>query len=152
MTRELRSGEMDKNPITDAELDDMERRGKLLVVNDLYGVRYATPRKPIITAFREGKFPLLDWPIDRIEIMQTAFPSRLFKVYVEPPSVEILKQRLADGRDPELQRMAAAVEELGSLASGTYDNVLDLKVVSREGEAEIIAKLIYNSYLHSMGL
>lgn len=152
MTRELRSGETDKVPITGEQMDKMERQGKLLIVNELYGVRYATPRQPIEQAFGEEKFPLLDWPIDRLHIMQQAFPERIFTVYVEPPDRETLRRRLADGRDPEEKRFDTALSELEAFASDVYDDQIDSRVVSREGEATSIARSIYNSYVQAMGL
>lgn len=152
MMRELRAEETDKNPVTDAEMDEMEREGKLLVVNELYGVRYATPREPIEEAFREERFSLLDWPITRIRVMQEAYPNRLFVVYVEPPDREILRQRLADGRDPDEERFHAAMPELEAFASGAYDDLIDLRVVSEEGGAAAVARSIYRSYLEATGL
>lgn len=152
MTRELRSGETDKVPITGEQMDKMERQGKLLVVNKLYGVRYATPREPIEQAFMGEQFPLLDWPIDRLHIMQQAFPGKLFTVYIEPPDTETLRRRSADGRDPEEKRMDAATAELAMLAQGTYDDAINYRVVSSEGEAASVAYAIYNKYLRAMGL
>lgn len=152
MTRELRIGEEDKIPITDVQMDEMERQGKLLAVNELYGVRYATPREPIEQVFREEKFPLLDWPINQLYIMHQTFSERLFTVYVEPPDRETLRRRLADGRDPEEKRFGVALSELEAFASGNYDDIINHREVSREGEAVFIARSIYTLYLQAMGL
>jgi orotidine-5'-phosphate decarboxylase len=152
MTRELRFGETDKIPITGEQMDEMERQGKLLVLNELYGVRYATPREPIEQAFAGEQFPLLDWPIDRLHVMQQAFPEKIFTVYVEPPDTETLRRRLADGRDPEEKRMDAAMAELATLAQGTYDDAVNHRVVSSEGEATSVAHAIYHEYIRAMGL
>ncbi len=150
MTRELRFGETDKIPITGEQMDEMERQGKLLVVNELYGVRYATPREPIEQAFAGEQFPLLDWPIDRLHVMQQAFPKKLFTVYVEPPDAETLRQRLVDGRDLEEKRIDAATAELATLAQGTYDDAIDHRVVSSEGEVASVAHAIYHEYTRAM--
>ncbi|HEX4104471.1 MAG TPA: orotidine-5'-phosphate decarboxylase [Candidatus Paceibacterota bacterium] len=152
MTRELRAGEAGKVPITGEQMNEMERQGKLLVVNELYGVRYATPREPIEQAFREEKFPLLDWPIDRLHVMQQAFPNRLFTVYIDPPDTETLRRRLADGRDPDEKRMDAATAELATLAQGTYDDAINHRMVSSEGEAASVANAIYREYIRAMDL
>jgi orotidine-5'-phosphate decarboxylase len=152
MTRELRSGETDKIPITGAQMDEMQRQGKLLVVNEFYGVRYATPREPIEQAFAGEQFPLLDWPVDRLHVMQQAFPEKLFTVYVEPPDAETLRLRLADGRDPQEKRMDAAVAELATLAQGAYDDAIDHRMVNSEGEAASVAHAIYHEYIRAMGL
>ena len=84
--------------------------------------------------------------------MQQTFSSRLFTVYVEPPSHEALRQRLADGRDPNEERFYVALSELEVVTSGTYNNLIDYRVVSREGEAASVADTIHASYLQAMGL
>jgi orotidine-5'-phosphate decarboxylase len=152
MTRELRSGEMDKIPITGTQMDEMKRQGKLLIVNELYGVRYATPREPIDQAFVGEQFPLLDWPIDRIHVIQQTFPGKLFTVYIEPPDAETLRRRLADGRDPEEKRMDAATAELAALGQRTYDDAINHRAVSSEGEAVSVAHAIYHEYIRAMDL
>jgi len=151
MTRELRPGEEDKVPIGDGELDEMERNGTVLVVNELYGVRYATPREPIELAFRDEKFPVLDWPIERLPVMQQAFPGRLFTVYVEPPNLDVLRLRLADGRDPSEKRLDAAAAELAALSLGTYEGLIDYRTVNQEGEAGTVASAIYQAYVQAIG-
>jgi orotidine-5'-phosphate decarboxylase len=152
MTRELRSGETDKVPIAGEQMDEMERQGKLLVVNELYGVRYATPREPIEQAFAGEQFPLLDWPIDRLHVMQQAFPEKLFTAYVEPPDAETLQRRLADGRDSEGKRIDAATAELATLAQGIYDDAINHRVVNSEGEAASVARAIYHEYIRATDL
>lgn len=152
MTRTLRPDETDKVSIDDGALDEMSRNNQLLVVNELYGVRYATPRQPIERAFREDRFPLLDWPVDRLEVMQQEFPDRLFRVYIEPPDIDSLKRRLADGRDPTEQRLDAAKAEITTLASGAHDSAIDYRTVNRDGEVDAIANEIYQAYLKTTGL
>lgn len=152
MTRELRPGENDKVPVTDQQMNEMRSAGKLLVINELYGVRYATPQEPIEQALREEKFPVLDWPIDRLHIMYESFPDKTFTVYVEPPSIDAIRQRLADGRDPDNERLKSATGELVSLAQGTYDRVIHYRVVNRESEAIIVADEIYKKYVQAMGV
>ena len=61
MTRPLREGERNKISISGKEMDDMSERGDFLIINELYGVRYATPRLPIELALAAGNFPILDW-------------------------------------------------------------------------------------------
>ena len=84
--------------------------------------------------------------------MQQAFPEKLFTVYVEPPDAETLRRRLTDGRDPEGKRIDAATAELSILAQGTYDDVINRRVVSSEGEAASVASAIYHEYLRAMDL
>jgi len=152
MTRGLRLNETDKIPISDAELDEKQQRGELLVINDLYGIRYATPRELLMQTFREEKFPLLDWPINRLDIMEQAFPGKIYRVYIEPPDLDTLQIHLADGRDPDQKRFDSAVIELIALKLGRYDSHIDCRAMSRENEITAVAKEIYAQYLQSMGL
>lgn len=150
MTRVLRPGEEEKMSISNEELDTMKRNGRLLAVNELYGVRYATPREPVEQAFRDEKIPVLDWPIEHLSVMQEALPGRIFTVYMEPPNLDVLRLRLADGRDPNKKRLNAAAAELATLAAGSYDSLIDYRTVNQDGEASIVAQTIYQTYLQAV--
>jgi len=151
MTRELREGEKDKIPISEAEMKNMQARGEFLVVNKIYGTSYATPRQPIFYALENEMFPVLDWPIEYLETMQKEFPNRLYLVYLAPPSIKVLEQRLnKDGRDPDGKRLKMASEELKTYNSQKYNKVFDLKLVSEENQTEKIAYNIYINYLQAV--
>lgn len=150
ITRNLRVGETDKISVSEERIDELVRDGKILVVNQLYGIRYATPREPIGQAFEEQKFPLLDWPIDRLNVMEQNLPGGLFKVYVET-ELGTLRQRLQDGRDPNLERFDAGAAELESLRQGHYDNLVDFRIANPPGEVDAVAQTIYEKYLQAIG-
>lgn len=151
MTRPLRPEEKNKISVSDEQMDEMLRHGELLVVNELYGgIRYGTPRLPIIEALATKKFPVLDWPIDRLEIMTQAFPEQLFVIYVSPPSIDALCQRLAkDGRDTDGIRLASATKELQMFWSSRYVGLYDYKIISEDDRVVEIAETIYSNYLKS---
>lgn len=150
MTRPIRLGEDDKIMVSDIQMNEMMQRGELLVVNKLFnGIRYGTPKLPIEEALASGNFPVLDWPIDRLEIMTRAF-SQLFVVYIAPPSIDVLRQRLTkDGRDIDGSRLANAERELNGYWSHKYKESYDMEVVSEDNKASEIATIIYTSYLKS---
>jgi len=152
MTRVLRAGEKNKVAVNNDQMDEMWRRGELLVVNNLYGgIRYGTPRLPIAEALAAGKFPILDWPIDRLEVMTQAFPGQLFVVYVSPASVDVLYQRLSkDERDASGTRLASAEQELQRYWSSEYAGLYDFEVVSEDNKIFEIATEIYTKYLESI--
>ena len=75
ITRPLRVGEHDKVPISITQLKKLKRTGQILTVNKIYGVSYATPIEPINKTFAENNFPILDWPIDKLHIMEVTFPN-----------------------------------------------------------------------------
>ena len=151
MTRPLREGERSKISISGEQMDEMWSRGELLVINELYGIRYATPRLPIAEALASGGFPVLDWPVSRIEVMTQAFPDRLHVVYVSPPSIEVLRQRLAkDGRDVDGSRLKNACVELEAYWSSRYVGIYDLEIVSEENQTSKVARAVYDNYLQSL--
>lgn len=148
--RPLRKGETDKISVSDAEIDRMIAEGSLLVVNEKFHFRYATPRGAIFDAFAGHNYPLLDWPVDRLHIMQREFSGRLYVVYVVPPSIAELELRLAkDGRDPDGTRLAEAKAELKSYYAGKLSSLFDLEIVS-DGDIEKLATKIHMSYLASV--
>jgi len=151
MTRPLRPGERNKIAVSNEQIDEMWRRGELLVINELYGgIRYGTPRLPIAEALATGNFPVLDWPIDRLEVMAQAFPGQLFTVYISPPSIDVLRQRLAkDGRDADGTRLVGATEELQRFWSARYAGAYDYEIISEDGRVAEIAETIYSNYLKS---
>ena len=152
MTRPLREGERNKISISDEQMNGMWDRGELLVINKLFsGIRYGTPRLPIVEALVTNKFPVLDWPVDKIEVMKQSFPCQTYIVYVSPPSIEVLRQRLAkDGRDKAGIRLQSACEELEVYWSSGYDGVYDFEIISEDGQMSKIAHAIYISYLKSI--
>lgn len=147
-TRPLRSGEIDKTSISDAEFDALESAGAFVLVNHLFHVRYGTPRKPIEDSLRRNLFPVLDWPLHALPLMLEAFPSSIFSVYVAPPDVQTLSERLQDGRDPDGERMQSGICELEGLAQG--GNLYDHVVINRDGEAAIVASKIHALYLKAI--
>jgi len=147
MTRSLREGERNKISISGEEMDEMSEQEKFLVINELYGVRYATPRQPIEQALKEGNFPVLDWPIGRVSVMTEAFPNQLYIVYITPPSIEALRQRLArDDRDADGHRLRSAHKELEALESSRHSGIYDFEIVSEENQVPKIAQMIYANY------
>lgn len=151
MTRSLRLGEKNKISITDKQMNEMEERGEFLAVNTLFGgIRYGTPRLPITEALGIDDYPVLDWPIDRLHVMQQVFPVQLFTVYVSPPSINVLRQRLTkDGRDVDGMRLKGAEQELQRYWSSGYAGSYDMEVVSEDNKISEIATVIYVGYLKS---
>jgi guanylate kinase len=151
MTRSLRPGEKNKIPISEEQMNEMERRGEFLVVNTLFGgIRYGTPSLPIIQAFGAGDYPILDWPVDRLLVMRQTFPEQLFTVYISPPSIHVLRERLAkDGRDVDGTRLASAEKELQRYLSSKYAGLYNLEIISKDNEILEIATKIYIGYLKS---
>lgn len=90
------------------------------------------------------------YPVDKLNIMEIAFPGKLFKVYLEPPNLESLEDRLSDGRDLKGKRFSKAKNELAKLLRGEFDNLVDFRIVNEQGNQEVIAKKIFYAYLRSI--
>lgn len=147
-TRALREGETDKIHVSIEDIEQLEAEDKLLTVNNIYGIYYATPKNVIDDALSQGQFPILDWPVDKMDIMVNNYPNDLHVIYIEPESLEELALRLKkDGRDQDGQRFAKGQLELENYASGLYDRFIDLKVLNKSGEAEEQALKIYEHFV-----
>lgn len=85
-------------------------------VHDNY---YGTSKHTIESFWSEGKHVLLDIDVQGAESLRSAYPDRCFTVFISPPSLDILEQRLR-GRGTESEaaiqkRMANARYEMSHL-------------------------------------
>lgn len=84
----------------------------------VHGNYYGTSRKTFETTWANGKAVLLDIDVQGAESLRTAFPEDALSLFVSPPSLEILEQRLRTrGTDSEAsiaRRMANAREEMAA--------------------------------------
>lgn len=147
-TRELRYGETDKIHMPLETILQLAQEGKLLTINQIYGNYYATPKDAIDRALDSDLFPVLDWPVEKMDIMLQSYEKKLFRVYLEPDNLEELQRRLdKDGRDKDGKRFLAGKTELEKYHSGVYDNCIDFKVVNLAGEEKSLASTIYEQLL-----
>lgn len=147
-TRDLRPGEIDKVHVTLEVIQRLEEEGKLLTINEIYGIYYATPKDSIDDAIEEGNFPILDWPVDKMDVILRNYPDKTFTVYVEPESLDELERRLKlDGRDKEGKRFIAGKEELNRYYMGEFDHMIDLKVLNEQGKDSEVSSQIYRSFV-----
>lgn len=143
MTRELREGEKDKHSVTDAEFDQME----FVFVNEKYGVRYGTPKQPIVSALEANNFPVLDWPYDKLQDMRALFP--VFVCYFQAPTQLELARRLEiDGRAGVSDRFSKAMDEFDLFKDGSEAKRIgvDLFLEIHTGKTAEIARQIHSAY------
>lgn len=151
ITRELREGERDKVHVSLEEITELDKAGKLLTVNVIYGIHYATPKYLIEDALNSGNFPVLDWPVQKLEVMEKHFGERLYKVYLQPDDAQELMRRLVqDGRDKDGKRYQSGLEELDNLNAGVYDGLFDLQLVNEKNHEKEIAHYIYEQFIASL--
>jgi guanylate kinase len=149
-TRTLRKDESDKISVSIDEFRAMEERGKFVIVNEIYGTYYGTPKEPILTALKKGLYPVIDWPIQKLDMMKINFPGRVFSAYLAPPSFEVLKHRLAVDDNRNANRLVVAENEYKKLLRGGFNSSIDIQVINESGNASKTAKAISVAYIKSL--
>jgi guanylate kinase len=149
-TRELRTGERDKISVSSATFERMARDGNFLVVNFLYGARYGAPKEIVADSFARGEYPVIDWPIEKAELITQKVGGGVYGVYLVPPCLDVLRVRLSDGRDPSQDRMSAAVREIERVDRGEYDSMINQKIITTNNEVGSVALNIRNGFLESL--
>lgn len=110
--RPLREGETEKVSISIDAFSELEQRNFFLLVNQVYGNRYGTPRETINNILEENNIPILDFPISEVPKLGE-YDELLYKVYVTPPTLGTLKSRLdIDGRAQGNDRYEESRREL----------------------------------------
>ena len=128
-TRSPRPGEIDGRDyrfIDRARFDEMAARGELWEHAVVFGNCYGTPRRPIDAALAAGRDIVADLDWQGTQQLVAKVREDLVAVFVLPPSLAALEQRLhtrAQDADPVVAgRMAKSAEEIGHWAE--YDYVI----------------------------
>jgi guanylate kinase len=105
-----------------AMFDLLVEEGAMLEHADYGGNRYGTPRKPVDEALESGRDVILEIELQGSRQVKAARPDTV-TIFVEPPSWEVLSERLR-GRSTEdaealTARLSRAKEELA--AAGEFD-------------------------------
>lgn len=143
-TRQPRTGEVDGVNYFFKTVDqakEMIAKGELLEYAEVYGNYYGTPRQFVMDQLEAGKDVMLEIDIQGALQVKKRFPEGVF-VFIVPPSLEILAQRLrgrgTDAEDVIARRLASAVDELKYASA--YDYVLVNNVA--EDEAAKLANIL----------
>lgn len=146
-TRPLRPNEKDKIHLSIEEFKEMEKNGKFVFVNNIYGNYYGTPRDAIIKYSQEGLFPLLDWPIQKIDKISLELTNNILSVYLRPSSLDYLKSHLSIEKRDDKSRLETAIGEYNDFVSGKFYGMYDFETVNREGKVDETVSEIYKIYL-----
>lgn len=96
--------------------DVMVAQGELLEWAHVFGRRYGTPRAPVEQALAAGQDVIFDIDWQGHRLLRAALPGDVVSVFVLPPSIDALEQRLrarAGDDDAEIvRRMQAARDEI----------------------------------------
>jgi guanylate kinase len=142
-TRSPRPGEADGRDyvfIDDSEFARMVEAGELLEHAAVFGNSYGTPRRPIETALAAGRDIVTDIDWQGTQQLSQAMPEDLVKVFVLPPSLATLRERLRrraqDTSEIVAERMTKSAEELSHWPE--YDYVIVNRDID-ESVAEVAA-------------
>ncbi len=128
-TRPPRPGETDGADylfVSDGRFDELLAGGELAEYAEVFGHRYGTPRSLLELRLQQGENTVLVLDVQGCRSLAKRYPGRLVSVFLIPPSIEELRQRL-QGRGQDtgqaiVRRLAEAPAEL--LMSGEYDHIL----------------------------
>ena len=147
-TRKPRPGERDGIDyffVDHAQFEAMKLNGELLEWARVFDNFYGTPRAAVLAAIDSGKDVLFDIDWQGAQQLSEKMKSDVVRVFVLPPSGEVLEQRLKSrAQDPPevvAKRMAAASAEISHWAE--YDYVIinnDLEVSVAAVTAILVAE------------
>jgi guanylate kinase len=96
-TRAPRPDDYGRECVSRSEYAARDNRGELFNKNEVYGELYAYSHQRLEEILRAGQIPLCDLFLDGIDKLQHECPElKVGTIYVAPPSVEVLKERLGD--------------------------------------------------------
>ena len=128
-TRPPRQGEsegLDYHFINRARFEEMSARGELLEHATVFGNCYGTPRAPVEEVLSSGKDVVGDVDWQGTQQLAKSVPSDLVSVFILPPSIAALAERLSaraqDSAAVVAARMAKSAEEMSHWPE--YDYVI----------------------------
>jgi guanylate kinase len=131
-TRPMRPGEVEGNDyyfIDQKRFDAMIANGELLEWATVFENRYGTPRAPVEAALAAGNDVLFDIDWQGTQQLRSRSPSDVVSVFILPPSVSALEQRLhtraQDSEEVIRARMKKAGDEMSHFDAYDYIVVND---------------------------
>ena len=127
-TRAPREGEIDGVHYlfrSQAEFDSLVAAGGFLEHAHVFGRSYGTPRAPVDAALAAGRDVLFDIDWQGHRLLRAALPADAVGVFILPPSIAALAERLrgrGDAEDAIAKRMAEAEAEISH--AGEFDHVV----------------------------
>ena len=148
-TRPLRAGEGGKIHVSKAEFSYIEEKGGFAAVNNMFGNLYGTPLQPILKALSINQLPILEYTITNIDRLRKALPrSKLTCAYILPESIDLVITRVkAENRDHPEERIAEVRTELKNVESGSFDSLIDFKIINEEGNLNGTAERVKTSFI-----
>lgn len=112
--------------VSAAQFQRLRRAGRLLEWASVHGACYGTPRAPLMHALRAGRDVVLNIDVQGARQVRRALGNRAVLVFLKPPSLRQLRQRLlrrrTDSPSEVRRRLAAARREMR--CASWYDHVV----------------------------
>ena len=128
-TRERRHGEKEGKHyyfISQERFDEMVEQGGLLEYARVFGRSYGTPRAPVEAALAAGQDVMFDIDWQGFHQLRASMGGDVVGVFIKPPSLVVLRQRLTKRGDTPEQveaRMAHAEAEISH--AGEFDYIVE---------------------------
>ncbi|RPH37456.1 guanylate kinase [bacterium] len=113
-TRPMRAGEKDGRDYFFLAREEFERRvrvGEFVEWEEIYGNLYGTLKSEIERALRNGRHLLFDLDVKGGLSIKRQFPDALL-IFIEPPSMDVLRQRLQDRHTEDAATLARRMERV----------------------------------------
>ena len=131
-TRKPRNGETDGEDyffLTREEFDHKIEKNAFLEWEEFYnGHRYGTLRSEVDKLMEKGYFPLLDIEVKGALNVKRIYGSDSVAIFIRPPSLEVLKQRLEERGTEDSQTLAVRLERAEKELM--YANRFDFSVIN----------------------
>ena len=128
-TRKMRSGESEGHPyhfVSPQKFSELKDHGFFVESAIVHGNCYGTPRDQIETAWKNGRFPIMDVDVQGADTLHKVYP-RSVMIFIVPPSIDELRRRVLQrdkGQTPDLEiRMRNAVDEIRRASDFDYQIV-----------------------------
>lgn len=134
-----------------AEFQAMVEDNEFIEWAEVYGYAYGTPKRPLVEAIQRGVSVLLDVDTQGAKQIMERFAGAVL-VFVAPPSLDVLKQRLyhraLDGPEDMQRRLRRASEEIAHCKDYHYlIRNADLSRAVKDLESIILAERLRVSRL-----
>lgn len=135
-TRAPREGEVDGREyffISNEEFDRRVAKGEFLEWETFYnGTRYGTLKPEVDFLLKKGYFVLLDLEVHGAQNVKTMYGNRCLSVFIEPPSLGVLEERLRSRGSETEQSVALRIERAAYEMS--FRDRFDVRVVNDDLE------------------
>lgn len=145
-TRAPRPGEVDGVDyvfVSQEEMREQLRQDHFLEYATVFGNLYGTPKDPVEKALTAGKDVLFDIDWQGAQQLHRTAGADLVRVFILPPSLEVLKMRLThrcqDSEQVIASRMAKASDEISHWAEYDYVLINDCFAATLENLQSILA-------------